>query len=137
MAEQFIFSTTGTVSPVKFHELGKYFEHPTSAYTLSNEFTMVEIQNAYSIQSAITNGEIVATDENGNVISNLTYLTGTIPVFEIENVSSTKSYIGYGTESACKILEVSSTGSTYTSLWANGNESFDKAWSARTLYSYF
>jgi hypothetical protein len=133
----FIFDTTGNSSIVQFEELGAYFNHPTSSYTLSDYFDLQEISNSQTIQDAIDNGDITAYDENGSIITSLDYIIGEIPVFATDNATSTLSYVGFGAESACKILQVSSTGTTYTSLWAGGNESFDKIWSARTGYSYF
>lgn len=134
----FIFDTTGNAATVKFEELGAYYDHPTSAYTLSDEFDINEISNATTVQEEIDSGNIVAYDENGNLITNINYITGTIPTFATDNVSSFKTYIGYGTSGSCKIQEViSSSDGTYTSLWSGGNESFDKNWSGRTGYTYF
>ncbi len=136
--KKFIFTTTGTQSPVKFEELGAYFDHPTSAYTLTDYFDILEISEAATIQTLIDGGHITATDENGNLITNLNYLTSPIPVFDIDQVNSTTSYIGYGEINACKIQRVITTGSTtYSSLWANGDESFNKIWANRLSYSYF
>jgi hypothetical protein len=137
MVKQVIISTTGTVSPVKLEELGAYFEHPTTGYTLSDYFDLDEIENADTLQQAMDNGELTVTDENGNVITSLNYLTTSAPVFEIDNVSNTKSYVGYGEPNACKIHEITSNSTGYTAFWAGNNESFDKIWSGRTDYSYF
>ena len=134
----FIITTTGTVTPVKLEELGAYFDHPTSAYTLSDSFSLDEISNTPTLQAAIDNGEVTAVDENGNLITNLSYLTKPVPVFEIDNIAYNKSYVGFGTSGACKILEViTAEDGSNTSLWSSGSESFDKIWSARTSYSYF
>jgi len=134
----FIITTTGTVTPVKLEELGAYFDHPTCAYTLSDSFTIEEIANTPTLQAAMDNGEVTAVDENGNVITSLAYLTNPVPVFEIDNVDYNKSYVGFGTSGACKILEViTAVDGSNTSLWSSGNESFNKIWTARTSYSYF
>ena len=133
-----IITTTGTVSPVKLEELGAYFDHPTSAYTLSDSFTIAEIANTPTLQAAMDNGEVTVVDENNNVITNLSYLVNPIPVFAIDNVTFNKSYVGFGASGSCKILEViTATDGLNTSLWSSGSESFDKIWSARTSYSYF
>lgn len=59
------------------------------------------------------------------------------PFFGEDNYDTNSSYLGYGVEGACKILRIiSSTGNTYDGLWAEGNQSVDKIWSARTLYNY-
>jgi hypothetical protein len=135
---KFIFNTTGLVPIVKFEELGAYFNHPISAYTLSDYFTIEEIRYSTTIQDAITNGEIIAFDEHNNTISNITYLTEPIPIFDIDNVSNNKSYIGYGEINACKINEITTyIDGSYTSLWADGNHNFNKIWSDRLLYVYF
>lgn len=134
----FIFDTTGLVPIVKFEEIGAYFNHPISAYTLSDYFTIEEIRYSTTIQNAINNNEIVAYDEFGNIIYDISFLTESITVFEIDNVSRNKTYTGYGSITACKINEViTSTDGSYTSLWASGNQSFDKIWANRSGYTYF
>ena len=134
---QFIFDTTGIIQTVKFEELGAYFEHPISAYTLSDYFDVEEIRNSTTIQDAIDNNYILAYDQNGNTITSISYLENT-PIFDIDNFEKNKSYVGYGTTTACKIqlIETDISGS-YVYTWSGGNESFDKIWANRASYSYF
>lgn len=61
---------------------------------------------------------------------------GLLPVL-LDYYAYNQTYIGYGLENYCKIKQVITSGSSYMSLWASGNESLDKIWSARTSYSYF
>lgn len=135
---EFIFTTTGTLSPVKFEELGVYFDHPTSAYTLTDYFDVEEIREATTIQDALDNGYITAIDENGNGIIDLTYMGNKIPKFNVDTYTTNSSYIGYGSINTCKILQVITiSGLTYSSLWANGDEELNKVWANRASYSYF
>ena len=134
---KFIFTTTGLISPVKFEELGAYFDHPISAYTLSDYFTIEEIQLSESVQDSLDNNYITAVDENGNQITNLTYIGGA-PVIDIDTLSTNETLMGYGAINACKISKVvTSINGNYTVLWADGNQNFDKIWSQRNTYIYF
>lgn len=71
-------------------------------------------------------------------LSSLSVSGSSILVFDIDDIDYNLSYIGYGTENACKIQQVNTfLNGNYSSLWASGNQIFDKSWSARTTYSYF
>lgn len=59
-------------------------------------------------------------------------------IFAFDYVSSSLTYVGYGTTIECKILKVETlSGGTYTSFWSNGEETLDKIWVDRLSYSYF
>jgi hypothetical protein len=135
---KFIFTTTGTESLVRFEELGAYFEHPTSAYTLSDYFDLDEITNSPTIQQYLDNGHIIAYDEFGNSITSLEFIKEqSIPIFDVDNSFYNISYIGYGNFNTCKIQKIQTTITGYTASWASGNEVFDKIWSNRYNYTYF
>jgi hypothetical protein len=63
--------------------------------------------------------------------------------FDIASIASGSTidnitYIGYGTETACKILRVQTiSGTSYSSLWSNGEETLDKIWVDRETLAYF
>ena len=63
--------------------------------------------------------------------------------FAIDDIASGSTtnnitFLGYGEESACKILRVHTlSGATYTSFWSNGEEDLDKIWEYRLTYPYF
>jgi len=141
MITEFNITTTGLVPTTKLEGLGSYHDHPTTNLDLLTRFTLDDIINDTCIQLAIDGGEITVQDEDGNSITQLQYLVNSIPVFDTDIVSNNKTYIGYGNINACKIQEVTTinsfSGTSYTSLWANGNESFDKIWANRVSYTYF
>lgn len=66
-------TTTGTLSPVPIRDLGAIsFSHPTTDFILSEMFTLDEIAESEDLQDAIDNGYIFLTDENDNVIIDVT-----------------------------------------------------------------
>lgn len=135
---KFIFTTTGLISQVKFEGIGAYFNHPISAYTLSDYFDLDEIEEDVTIQQALDNNYITAVDENGNTISTLDYLVDSPMIFEIDYIDNSTSYIGYGEVNACKIQKIITTGKTsYNVYWADGNQNYNKLWSNRLSYTYF
>lgn len=138
MARKILFTTTGTADPVKLEELGKYFPHPTTDYDLLPEFHLDEIEYADSLQTAIDAGECYITDESGYTLTKLSYLTLGPPVVDIDNYSTTISYIGYGEITAATIQRLTITGDTgeYIVEWASGNKSYDKDWTIRYTYGY-
>jgi len=68
----FIINTTGTLDPVVFSDLGyrAFYTATTLNYNLTSEFTLTQITNSKSVQSAIDNGYITAKDEHNNIIYN-------------------------------------------------------------------
>jgi hypothetical protein len=60
-----------------------------------------------------------------------------LPVVGVDNSQYNVSYVGYGLLSACKIQKITTEPSSYTVLWAEGNEVFDKIWDDRYNYNYF
>jgi hypothetical protein len=134
---KFIFTTTGLVPIVKFEGIGAYFNHPISAYTLSDYFDLNEIVNDLKIQEALDNNYITAVDENDNEITALEYLISNVPIFEIDQINNTTSYIGYGILNECKIQRiVTEKNGNYLSQWSEGNQNFDKTWGNRYNYNY-
>ncbi|MEK6829393.1 MAG: hypothetical protein AABY15_04645 [Nanoarchaeota archaeon] len=115
------------------------------------------VNNNQSISGA--NSYIVYNEVSGDTISSTNFFSGGTPLETIiKSIVSTysfsggggsllpvfsddygvnKTYIGYGSEDACKILRVISSGTTYESLWAEDSEALNKMWSARTSYNYF
>jgi len=68
-------STTGTLSPVVFNDLGKrQFTHPTSNYSLLDEFNYDKLAKSDDLQSAINNGYIILRDENNVTINSVELL---------------------------------------------------------------
>jgi hypothetical protein len=132
----FKFTTTGIIDIVKFEELGAYFTHPTNNYILSDYFDLDEIINSTTIQSSIDDGHIIATDLFNTVILDVKtfYVT---PIFDIDNISKTLSYIGYGEPNNCKILKINTLINNYSALWSEGVQIMDKKWSDRLIYNYF
>ena len=80
---------------------------------------------------------------DSQIVSGGTGYACNIVNFEIDTFASGSTtdnitFLGYGEESACKILRIETlSGSSYNSFWSNGEETLDKFWSARTDYSYF
>jgi hypothetical protein len=137
MISKFIITTTGLVSPVKFEGLGSYHAHPTIDLDLLERFTLDEIVNDSYVQWAIDNGEITVVDENGDPIVNTSYISDNVPIFEIDNYDLNKSYIGYGTPSACNILRITTLDNVnYLYQWAEGEKNFTKIWANRNSYTY-
>lgn len=71
------------------------------------------------------------------IIEEIEKNTCNIETFDIDYNNINLTYIGYGEPSACKILRINTSGCTYTSLWANGNEELNKNWDDRETYQYF
>jgi len=69
----FKITTTGTLNPVPFADLGKLpgYSHPTIDYDLEQEFTIDEINSSQDVQDAITNGYITVEDEHGNNVTTI------------------------------------------------------------------
>jgi len=135
--KKIIFTTTGLSNPVKFEELGAYFEHPSSGITLSDFFTLEEIGNSFTFQQSITNGEIIVNDQNDNIITNVIYFIYGAPIFEIDSFSDSITYIGYGSEFESLILKITTEkNGNYLSQWSEGNQNFDKIWGDRYIYNY-
>ena len=63
--------------------------------------------------------------------------------FAIEGIASGSTidnvtFLGYGEETACKILMINTiSGTSYNSFWSNGEETLNKIWANRLTYSYF
>jgi hypothetical protein len=77
----FNITTTGTLSPVVFNDLGgRSFPHPTTDFNLLTEFSIEEINKSADVQSAITNGHITASDGNGNDITSVVSSTTVVPL---------------------------------------------------------
>jgi len=67
---QYKITTTGTLSPVVFDDLGaRSFVHPTVDYDLLQEFTEQEIYESADVQDAIGSGHITVEDKYGNPIT--------------------------------------------------------------------
>lgn len=60
-----------------------------------------------------------------------------LPVVGVDNSEYNVSYVGYGSLNACKIQKIITEPSSYSALWAEGNEVFDKIWTNRYNYNYF
>lgn len=77
---KFIISTTGTLDPVIFYDLGyrEFYTASTVNYDLTSEFTLNQIQASKSVQLAIDNGYITATDGLGNNIANPTVINSVV-----------------------------------------------------------
>lgn len=66
----FVVSTTGTLSPVVFDDIGgRSLVHPTVSLDLELEFTASELSGSGDLQTALTAGHITAVDANGETIS--------------------------------------------------------------------
>lgn len=66
MANEFLVTTTGTLSPVVIADLGnRTFVHPTVSLDLYLEYQPDEISESVSLQDAIDNGYITVVDELG------------------------------------------------------------------------
>ena len=99
--------------------------------------------NDYTTTAELTSGNTLNfTRLSGgtyNVV--LTGLTGTVagPItFSAETLSGTTTYVGYGEVNACKIRRIiTSSGTTYSAFWSNGEETLDKFWANRYSYGYF
>lgn len=64
----FLITTTGTLSPVTFDDLGaRSFTHPTISFDLETEFSIDEIRGSEDVFSAIASGFITATFNAKNV----------------------------------------------------------------------
>ncbi len=90
---QYKITTTGTQSPVIFHDLGRrQFTHPTVDYDLlaNNEFSLDEITNSLDIKNALSNGYITAKDENNeSIISTTESQHIHINKLDLDNIDST------------------------------------------------
>jgi hypothetical protein len=73
MACSIYLTTTGTLSPVPFADLGRLpgFAHPTTSYDLLQEFTVAQLQASVSLQAAVTAGQVTLVDCYGNAITDL------------------------------------------------------------------
>lgn len=73
-------STTGIAgapSPVVFNDLsGRWFDHPTTDYELSQDFSFQEISESRHLQEAVNNGWVTLKDENGNIITDVGSIGG-------------------------------------------------------------
>jgi len=137
MITQFIITTTGVASTVKFEGIGSYHYHPETNIDLLERFYLIELERDTTIQDAIDNGEITVVDQDGNSIVNISYITNGAPIIDVDNYSTNASYIGYGDPLACNILRVITTNNTtYTQSWADNSQSFTKIWSDRSTYTY-
>jgi len=67
---QVFLTTTGTLSPVPINDLGKRpFDHPTTDYELTTEYSLEELRYSQDLQGAIDSGYITLEDENGTSIT--------------------------------------------------------------------
>lgn len=65
-------TTTGALSPVVIDDLsGKSFPHPTTNFDLLTEFNADELVQSADLQSALTSGYIILSDNYGNSITAL------------------------------------------------------------------
>lgn len=73
------------------------------------------------------------------VLSGLTGSTVAGPItFDMETLSGTTTYVGYGEPNACKIRRIiTSSGTTYSAFWSNSEEVLNKIWVNRYTYPYF
>lgn len=125
---------------------------PTVSATTVAALTVVAptVSASTIITSAVTAAYVSGTSgmlttfSGGTIFSGSTPLETIIkrlvktPIFDVDNYSANTTYIGYGTLStALTITRVISTGSTYETLFAEGNEDFDKNWDNRYVYDYF
>ena len=102
-----------------------------------NNFNSASLTSITISSSVFFSGTTPLETIIGTIISSYSFSGGgLLPVFS-EQYGINKTYIGYGTESACKILRVISSGATYESLWAEDSQTLSKVWSARTSYNYF
>lgn len=60
-----------------------------------------------------------------------------LPIVDVDNSKYNISYVGYGSFNSCKIQKIMTNPTGYTSVWAEGDEQFNKIWSNRYNYSYF
>ena len=95
----------------------------------------------YTISATLSGSVIEFITLSGNTydvdIGSITGLTIGPSIFDIDTLGNT-SYVGYGEVNACKIRRIiTSSGSTYSALWSNGEETLDKIWENRLSYSYF
>lgn len=75
----------------------------------------------------------MTVSENGNYLE--VAFTGTTVNTDVFSANTT--YVGIGEIYACQIFKVTSSGSTYEVLFAQGTQNYDKVWSDRYIYSYF
>lgn len=69
----FKITTTGTVDPMVFNDLGaRSFPHPTVDYDLSRQYSAEEISASNDVAAAIAAGEITAKDADDNPITDST-----------------------------------------------------------------
>lgn len=68
---KFLVTTTGTLDPVPFPDLGIVpgLAHPTVDYNLEDDATAEQINRSESVLAAINDGHITVTDEYGNPIT--------------------------------------------------------------------
>lgn len=89
MAEQILLSTTGTLSPVIFIDLGrKTFTHPTIDFDLLTEYFKDDIQRSTDIQEALDNGYITIKDENDDPITDVGQTAASIDTKEINHYTA-------------------------------------------------
>lgn len=82
-------------------------------------------------------GDVNRTIIFDTIISGGTISSNTIN-FDIDATTENVTYLGYGTDIACKILKVETvSGTTYNSFWSDGEETLNKIWVNRQSYSYF
>lgn len=71
-----------TNSATTINDLGEIsFSHPTSAYVLTNSFTLEELKYSYDLQTNINDGHIYITDNVGKVISNISNYSGDMTMY--------------------------------------------------------
>jgi len=68
-------TTTGTLSPVVFSDLGRRrFTHPTIGFDLLEEYSHDKLTKSLDLQDAIDNGHVILKDENGVVLNSIELL---------------------------------------------------------------
>src|SRR3972149_3320393 len=116
----FLITTTGTLSPVAFADLGaRGFIHPTTNYDLEFEFSIDEIRESADVFAAISSGYITATYNGKNVTlaSDVDEVRSNDNRLYTQNVITVKTNPGAGEFSSIKDAVDSITTATFTSQW--------------------
>src|SRR3972149_2351384 len=116
----FLITTTGTLSPVAFADLGaRGFIHPTTNYDLEFEFSIDEIRESADVFAAISSGYITATYNGKNVplASDVDEVRSNDNRLYTQNVITVKNNPGAGEFSSVKDAVDSITTATPTSHW--------------------
>lgn len=150
-----IINTTGTLDPVIFEDLGyiTFYTATTLNHDLTNNFTLDEIVQSQSVQSAITAGYITMVDENNNFIfSSQTinipaFIAGTNmsitnsiyrPTFSLSASPIVNNFTATGTSQFNSLSSTTISATTYVSDSLSGIASSAQTidWSLSTNFDY-